>query len=70
MARHQNAGRIHGIKIDNTSFETVEEFRYLGKTVANKNSIQEEIKSRVKLGNSLLSFGAESFVFPVGYLKQ
>jgi hypothetical protein len=63
MSRHQNAGRIHGIKIDNSSFETVEQFRYLGKTLANKNSIQEEIKNRVKLGNSLLLFSAESFVF-------
>jgi hypothetical protein len=30
----------------------VEEFKYLGKTLTNKNSIQEEIKSRLKLGNA------------------
>ena len=29
----------------------MEEFKYLGTTLTNKNSIQEEIKSRVKLGN-------------------
>jgi len=30
----------------------VEEFKYLGTTLKNKNSIQEEIKSRLKLGNA------------------
>jgi hypothetical protein len=40
------------IKIDNKSLERVEQFRYLGTTVTNRNSIQEEIKSRLKLGNT------------------
>jgi len=30
----------------------MEEFKYLGKTLSNQNSIQEEIKSRVKSGNA------------------
>jgi hypothetical protein len=30
----------------------VEEFKYLGTTLANQNSIQEEIKSRLKSGNA------------------
>jgi len=30
----------------------VEEFKYLGTTLTNKNSIQEEIKSRLKSGNA------------------
>ena len=38
--------------IDNSSIERVEEFSYLGTTITNKNSIQEEIKSRLKLGNA------------------
>ena len=38
--------------IDNSSTERVEEFRYLGTTLTNQNSIQEEIKSRLKLGNA------------------
>jgi len=38
------------MKTDNCSIERVEEFRYLGTTLTNKNSIQEEIKSRLKLG--------------------
>jgi len=33
-------------------FETVEQFKYLGTTLTNHNSIQEEIKSRLKSGNS------------------
>jgi len=30
----------------------VEEFKYLGTTLTNQNSIQEEIKSKLKLGNA------------------
>jgi hypothetical protein len=52
MSRDQNAGRNHSIKIDNSSFERVEEFKYLGKNLTNQNSIQEEVKSRLKLGNA------------------
>jgi hypothetical protein len=39
------------MKTDNSSFERAEEFRYLGTTLTNQNSIQEEIKSRLKPGN-------------------
>ena len=52
MSRDQNAGRSDGMKIDNSSFEKVEEFKYLGTTLTNQNSIQEEIKSRLKSGNA------------------
>jgi hypothetical protein len=38
--RDQNAGRSHNIKIDNSSFERVEELKYLGIAVTNQNSIQ------------------------------
>ena len=40
------------MKTDNSSMERVEEFKYLGTTLIIKNSIQEEIKSRLKLGNA------------------
>ena len=33
------------MKIDNSSFVGVEQFRYLGTTIGNQNSIQKEIKS-------------------------
>jgi len=52
MSRDQNAGRSHSIKTDYSSFERMEEFRYLGTTITNQNSIQEEIKSRLKSGNA------------------
>jgi hypothetical protein len=40
------------MKMENSSFDRVEEFRYLGTTLTNQNSIQEEIKSRLKSGNA------------------
>ena len=46
------AGRGHSVKIDNISIEKVEQFKYLGTTLTDQNSIQEEIKSRLKLGNA------------------
>jgi hypothetical protein len=52
MSRNENAGHNHNVKIDNNSFERVEEFKYLGATVTNRNSIYEEIKSRSKSGNA------------------
>ena len=44
----QNAGRNHNINIGNNSFERVEEFKYMGKTLTNQTSIQEETKSRLE----------------------
>jgi len=52
MSRDQNAGRIHSIKIDNSSFESVEEFRYWGRALTNINSILEENQSRLNSGNA------------------
>ena len=50
--RDQNAGRSYSMKTDNSSSEREEEFKYLGTTLTNKNSIQEEIKSRLNLENA------------------
>jgi len=52
MSRDQNAGRIHSVRTDNSTFERVEEFKYLGTTLTNQNSIAEEIKSRLRSGNA------------------
>ena len=52
MSREQSAGLSHAMKADNSSIERVEEFKYLGTTLTNQNSIHEEIKSRLKLGNA------------------
>ena len=51
-SRDQNAGRIQSVRIDNSTFERVEEFKYLGTTLTNQNSIVEEIKSRLRSGNA------------------
>ena len=47
-----NAGRNHSVRIDNSTFERVEEFKYLGTNLTKQNSIQEEIKSRLRSGNA------------------
>ena len=52
MSRDQNAGRIHSVRIDNSTFERVEEFKYLGTTLTIQNSIWKEIKSRLRSGNA------------------
>jgi len=69
MSRDQNAGRIHSVRIDNSTFERVEEFKYLRATLTNQNSIAEEIKSRLRSGNACYKFGAEPFVFQVAIKK-
>ena len=46
------AGRIQSVRIDNSTFERVEEFKYLGTALTNQNSIPEEIKSRLRSGNA------------------
>ena len=50
MSREQTAVLSHTMKVDNSSIERVEEFKYLGTTLTNQNYIQEEIESRLKLG--------------------
>ena len=52
MSRDQNAGRSHSIKIDNSSFAGVEESKYMGPTLTNQHSLQEEITRRLKSGNA------------------
>ena len=38
----KNKRQNHNIKTDNSSFERVEQFKYLGTILMNQNSIQEE----------------------------
>jgi sorting nexin-29 len=52
MMSHKKAGQKQGIKIVNRSFEGVANFKYLGTTLTDQNCMQEEIKSRLNLGNS------------------
>jgi hypothetical protein len=52
ITRDQNAGRRHNTEIDNTSFERVEDLKYLETSLTYQNSIQKENKSRLKSGNA------------------
>ena len=40
ISRDQNTERSHSVKIDNSSFEIVEKFKYLGTALTYQNSIQ------------------------------
>ena len=62
MSWDKRAGQSNRIKTDNSSFERVEEFKYLETTLTYQNYIQKEINSRLK-SECLLSFGTELFVF-------
>jgi hypothetical protein len=45
MSRHQKAGQNHNIKIDSKSFERVEEFKYLGTTLTNRNPFMKKLRA-------------------------
>ena len=47
----------------------MEEFKYLGTTLTDQNSIQEEIKSRLKLGNACYQSVENLFVFQFAIQK-
>ena len=51
MSQDQIIGQNQSIKIDNSSFERMEELKNLGTTLTNHNSIQE-VKNRLKSGNA------------------
>jgi hypothetical protein len=69
MFRDQTAGRSHSMKIDNSSFERLEEFKNLGTIVTNQNSIQEEIKNRMKSGNACYHSVQNRLCFRLLYKK-
>ena len=52
MSQDRNAGQSHNIKTDNSCFERVGQFKYLGTTLIYQNSIQVEIKCRLMPGNA------------------
>jgi hypothetical protein len=65
----KNAGRSHNVKTDNSSIERVEEFKYLGTTLTNYNSIRKEIKSRLNSGNACYYSVQNLFVFQFAIQK-
>ena len=52
IGRHRGMVANKHIRIGSNSYEKGKTFRYLGYLVTNQNSIQEEIKCRLKAGNS------------------
>jgi len=40
VSRDQDAGRIHSVRIQNSSIERVEDFKYFGTTLTHQNSLQ------------------------------
>ena len=69
MSREQTAGLSHTMKVANSSIERVDEFKYLGTTLTNQNSIQEEIKEQIEVRECLLPRGAELSVFQFAIQK-
>jgi len=49
------------VRIDNSTFEIVEEFKYLGTTLTNQNSIAEEIKIYRTIILSVILYGCEAW---------
>ena len=45
MFQDQNTGRSHNIKIDNTFFVRVEEFKYLGTNLKNQILFRKELRA-------------------------
>jgi hypothetical protein len=68
MSRDQNAGGSHDIKTDNSCFERVEQFRYLGTTLTNQNSILEENKCRLKSRNACYH-SVQNTIYKTAHLK-
>ena len=52
IGRHRVMISNAHIKIGSNSYEKVKTFKYLGSLSTNQNYIQEEIKCRLKAGNS------------------
>ena len=52
IGRHRGKIANAHIKIGSNSYEKVETFKYLGSLLTKQNSIQKEIKCRLKAGNS------------------
>ena len=52
IGRHRGMVASEHIRIGSNFYEKVKTFKYIGSLVTNQNSVQEEIKCRLKAGNS------------------
>ena len=64
MCVDQNAGRNHNMKRGNKSFGRVRQLKFLGTTLTNENSIQDDVKSTLKSGNACYH-SVQNFCHPV-----
>jgi hypothetical protein len=62
MSQDQNIGRSNSTQSDGSSFEMVEELQLLGTTLTNQNSIQEEIKNRLKKSGNACYHSVQNFL--------
>jgi len=65
ISRDQNAGRILSVRIDNSTFERVEQFKYLGTTLTN----QILFRKKLRAGNACYHSVQNFFVFQVAIQK-
>ena len=52
IGRHRGMIENEHVKIGSNSYKKVKTFKYLGSLLIHQKSIQEEIKCRIKAGNS------------------
>jgi hypothetical protein len=67
-SRHQNAGQNHNFLMHNKFFENVAKLKFVETKVTNENCIQEEIKSKLNLGNACFH-SLQNFCLPVSFLR-
>ena len=71
LSEDSHPGQNHSMKIDNKSFQRVDQFRYVETTLTNQNSIQEIITVRLKSGNVIYHLLWNlCFKFPVQKYKD
>ena len=65
----QNLGLVEtqNTIIGNSSFENVEEFKYLGVTVTNAKYIREEMKRRINMGHACYCSLVKNFIVPFAF---
>ena len=52
LSRDQNAWRSHSIRTDNSSLESVEQFKYLGTTLTNHILFRKKLRADLEPGNA------------------
>jgi hypothetical protein len=68
MSGDQNSRRSHNVKCDNVSFERVKEVKLFGTVLKYENSVQQDIKSRMKSGK-VFYLAEQKFCLP-GFLCE